>query len=120
MTRRRSVLVALASACGLLAAFQRASAKPPAARPAIRAFHIAGVRFNRIDFAPRAGDRVRIIPHVWQGQRCLAVCTTDGRRIGFVPRDRIAEIAAMAAADWRLQKADPYAVPWKRYSVGKV
>lgn len=85
----------------------------PARRP-IR-FWLAGVRFVKTDDWPESGNTVVLRPETWNGNRAMAVFF-GSTRIGYVPRRRLQSLGNSTRGA-RVVRANPDAVPWKRYLI---
>lgn len=80
-------------------------------------FRVAGVRFYSLRHAVMTGDPVAIVESVFKGERCYAVYSQYGERIGSVPCRLVSLIQKSGATHGRVASADKYAVPWQRYRV---
>jgi len=81
-------------------------------------FYVAGARFHPLRHAPVAGDPVAMVEGVYRGERCYAIYSRQGERIGYVPYRLVPVVHESGTTAGRLVSVDNCAVPWQRYSVG--
>lgn len=118
--RRRRFLRLLAMAYGMIVMFPFRRWGISDRMSVTRSFHVAGVRFHPTLHVLKMGDRLIMKRDSWNGERCYAIYTEGGQRIGYVPRQMIPTLGDLADQEWRLTSINSDTVPWKRYKIGIV
>jgi len=86
----------------------------PAAESGQCRFHVAGVRFHPAAGRVREGEPLEVRPELFAGERCFALYSSQGERIGYVPKELAGEVEGRAVRTAVLSEVRPFAVPWKR------
>lgn len=114
---RRTFIKGLALALPAIG-FQRSAVL--AASSAEQSFYVAGTRFHPLRHALVIGDPVTIVEGLFRGERCYAIYSRQGEKIGYVPRRLVSVVRELRTTTGQVLSADIYAVPWQRYRVGLV
>ncbi|MFZ0306721.1 MAG: hypothetical protein WAL89_00990 [Candidatus Sulfotelmatobacter sp.] len=80
-------------------------------------FYVAGVRFQKPVPNLKTGDSILIKPEMFRGERSYAVVAGQGQTIGYVPRHLVSTVQRGEVVRAQLYRAQPDAVPWKRFQV---
>jgi hypothetical protein len=80
-------------------------------------FHVAGVRFHPVASRLSEGDRVDVRAERFGAERCYALYSLQGERLGYVPSEMAGTLAGKTLTKAILTEVRPFAVPWKRLGV---
>lgn len=85
--------------------------------PAPTRFNVAGVRFNHSRRTLQLGEAVTLVKAEFKNATCFEVISSDGEKIGYVPRHLVPRFSAAARHRALVKSVNHGAVPWKRYLI---
>ncbi len=114
MYRRQFAKLVIACA-GLIPA--RSSLRPRGKVPEQKSFYVAGVRYCQTAPNLKTGDRVKVEPGIFKGERCYAILTKKNQRIGYVPQRIARTLDGCQILNSHISSFNNDTVPWKRVKV---
>jgi hypothetical protein len=114
--RRRSFLELLALGVSLLIARPARLLRGPGRAGSCR-FYVAGVRFHPAAGRVQEGEPVEVRVERFREEICCALYSVRGERIGYIPKERLREVAGRNVLEATLSEVRPDAIPWKRLQV---